>query len=69
MPGAVARTSTQALCNATLPYVRQLAEKGLDGFLAVSDGHAKGLNMSGGFITFSPVARVFPDLPARLTAK
>jgi alanine dehydrogenase len=66
MPGAVARTSTQALCNATLPYARQLAAKGLDGFRVVSKGHAKGLNMSGGFITSAPVARVFPDLPARI---
>jgi len=28
MPGAVARTSTYALTNATLPYVLQIADKG-----------------------------------------
>ena len=30
MPGAVGRTSTYALTNVTLPYVLQLAKKGLD---------------------------------------
>jgi alanine dehydrogenase len=30
MPGAVPRTSTEALTGATLPYVLKLAEKGLD---------------------------------------
>lgn len=65
MPGAVGRTSTQALCNATLPYVRELAERGLDEFISLSKGHAQGLNMSKGFITYAPVAGVFPDLPSR----
>ena len=32
MPGAVGRTSSQALCNATLPYARQLASMGVDKF-------------------------------------
>jgi len=33
IPGAVGRTSSQALCNASLPYCRQLARLVLDGFI------------------------------------
>ncbi|MCC7300026.1 MAG: alanine dehydrogenase [Verrucomicrobia bacterium] len=65
MPGAVGKTSTQALCNATLPYARELAKLGLASFLSQSKGHALSLNLSEGFITYAPVARVFPDLPAK----
>jgi alanine dehydrogenase len=36
MPGAVGRTSTYALCNATLPYVLDLATRGVDAALAAS---------------------------------
>ena len=36
IPGAVSRTSSQALGHATLPYCRQLAGQGLDSFLALS---------------------------------
>lgn len=64
MPGAVSRTSTHALCNATTAYARQLARLGVDGFLAQSAGHAVSLNMRDGAITCSNVAREFPDLPA-----
>ncbi|MHC4996699.1 MAG: alanine dehydrogenase [Planctomycetota bacterium] len=63
MPGAVGRTSTHALCNATLPYGRQLAGLGVDGFIDQSDGHAEALNMRDGKITYGPVADVFKDLP------
>jgi alanine dehydrogenase len=63
MPGAVSRTSTHALCNATTPYCRELARLGVDGFLLQSDGHAASLNMRDGRITFPDVAREFPDLP------
>ena len=34
MPGAVPRTSTRALTNATLPYVRRIADLGVDAALA-----------------------------------
>ena len=64
MPGAVGRTSTHALCNATLPYARQLASLGVDGFIDQSPGHAEALNMRDGVITNAPVAQTFPDLPA-----
>ena len=62
IPGAVARTSSQALCNATLPYARELARLGLDGFAAVDAGHAAALNMRDGRLTNSAVAETFPDL-------
>lgn len=62
MPGAVGRTSSHALCNATLAYCRELASLGLDGFLAKSSGRASALNMRAGKITCPAVAEVFPDL-------
>lgn len=65
MPGAVGRTSTQALSNATLPYVRQLARLGPDGFLAQDAGHQAALNLRGGTIASPDVADAFPDLPRR----
>ncbi len=64
MPGAVGRTSTQALCNATLPYVRQLARLGPDRFLAQSEGHRAALNVRNGAIASVDVADAFPELPA-----
>jgi len=63
MPGAVGRTSTQALCNATLPYVRQLAKLGPEAFIAVDPGRAAALNLRGGKIVSADVADAFPDLP------
>ena len=42
MPGAVPVTSTRALTNATLPYVRRLAEQGVDAALAEDPGFARG---------------------------
>lgn len=63
MPGAVSRTSSRALCNATLPYARQLARLGVDGFIGRSPGHAAALNTRNGKITFPGVAEAFPDLP------
>jgi alanine dehydrogenase len=56
MPGAVGRTSSQALCNATLPYARQLARLGTDGFAAQSPGHAAAVNIRDGEITNEAVA-------------
>jgi alanine dehydrogenase len=63
MPGAVGRTSTQALCNATLPYLRQLAKLGADGFVALDPGRAASENLRGGKIVSPDVADAFPDLP------
>ncbi len=56
MPGAVARTSTYALTNATLHYARQLAGKGLHQALKDSQELRHGLNTFGGHITHPAVA-------------
>ncbi len=63
MPAAVGRTSTRALCNATLPYVRRLAKLGAADFLKVDRGHQEALNMAAGKIQNSDVAAAFEDLP------
>ena len=56
MPGAVARTSTFALNNATLPFSLALADKGYRRALA-EDPHLKnGLNVAGGKVTYKAVA-------------
>jgi alanine dehydrogenase len=56
MPGAVPRTSTFALTNATLPFVRALADHGV-GALALDPHLAAGLNVHQGAITHEAVAR------------
>jgi alanine dehydrogenase len=64
MPGAVARTSTFALNNATLPFVLELADKGWRQALR-DDPHLRaGLNIHAGQVTHSAVAR---DLGLDLT--
>ena len=56
MPGAVARTATQALNNATLPYILKLANQGWKEAL-VNDSHFRnGLNVCQGQVTNSAVA-------------
>lgn len=57
MPGAVARTSTMALNNATLPFVIAIAERGVTGALAASAHLQQGLNVAGGAIRYSAVAQ------------
>ncbi|MCX7015609.1 MAG: alanine dehydrogenase [Candidatus Sumerlaeota bacterium] len=61
MPGAVGRTSTQALCNATLPYARELAALGPDRFAALDPGRAAAMNMKEGKILNKAVASAFQD--------
>lgn len=63
IPGAVSRTSSQALCNATLPYVRELASLGIDAFAAVDPGHAAAINLRDHHLVNDAVASVYPDLP------
>lgn len=55
MPGAVARTSTFALNNATLPYALALATKGWRQALRDDAGLAEGLNVHAGQLTCAPV--------------
>ena len=59
MPGAVARTSTFALTNVTLPYLTVLAEGGVPGFLALGEDAAQGLNVHAGKICHKGVADAF----------
>jgi alanine dehydrogenase len=56
MPGAVPVTSTQALTNATLPYVVSLAERGVEAALAADPGLRAGLNVAGGEVVHPVVA-------------
>ena len=56
MPGAVARTSTFALNNATLPFVLSLADKGPKQAMLDDPHLLKGLNIHAGQITYQAVA-------------
>jgi len=56
MPGAVPRTSTFALTNATLPYVKALADHGWRTALSKDPGLAQGLNVHAGQLTHEAVA-------------
>ncbi len=56
MPGAYARTSTQALTNVTYPYVQSLAEHGLAGACANRPELMDGINCLGGKLTCHAVA-------------
>ena len=59
MPGAVPRTSTLALSNATLPYVLRLARLGAEAAMAQDPGLQKGLNTYEGQCTYEAVAEAF----------
>jgi alanine dehydrogenase len=59
MPGAVARTSTFALTNATLPYALTIADKGWKKALTDDPALFKGLNICDGKIVYAPVAEAF----------
>jgi alanine dehydrogenase len=56
MPGAVPRTSTFALTNATLPYALKLANKGLIGAVMSDRGLKEGVNTYAGRLTYEAVA-------------
>jgi len=56
MPGAVARTSTFALNNVTLPFVLALADKGYRRALGEDPHLRNGLNVYEGLITYRAVA-------------
>ena len=61
MPGSVPHTSTLALTNITLPYIKELADKGLSA-LKYNNSLLKGLNISNGKICHKGVADTY-DLP------
>ena len=68
MPGAVARTATLALTNATLPWVLKLADQGVDELTQQDPHFANAVNMNCGTLTNRPVAEAhglsFEPLPA-----
>jgi alanine dehydrogenase len=59
MPGAVPRTSTFALSNATLRYMIRLANLGAETAMAADPGLLKGLNTYQGNLTYKAVAEAF----------
>jgi len=67
MPGAVARTSTFALNNATLPFALALADKGFPQALVDDPCLLEGLNVHKGRVTYEAVAGAlgYDYLPAR----
>jgi alanine dehydrogenase len=56
MPGAVPRTSTFALTNATLPYALDLANKGFERAISEDPGLQEGVNTYAGKLTYEAVA-------------
>ena len=56
MPGAVPRTSTFALTNATLPYALDLANKGFEQAIKEDPGLCEGVNTYAGKLTYEAVA-------------
>jgi alanine dehydrogenase len=59
MPGAVGRTSTYALCNVTLPWVIQIAERGIEQAARDLPPVARAINLHQGKVTNRPVAETF----------
>ncbi|HWO69880.1 MAG TPA: alanine dehydrogenase [Actinomycetota bacterium] len=56
MPGAVPNTSTYALANVTLPYVMEIASRGLEDAVRADPALARGVNTYGGELTNAAVA-------------
>ncbi len=63
MPGAVPQTATKALTNATLPYIRRIAQLGPDAAVTADAALAQGVNTRAGHVVHQGVAEAFPDLP------
>jgi alanine dehydrogenase len=59
MPGAVARTSTLALTNATLPYAVEIANKGWQRAMRENSEIKQGANVIKGKVTYKAVAEAF----------
>ena len=59
MPGAVAKTSTQALTNATLPYALEIAGKGWQKAMRENNEIKLGANVVNGKVTYKGVAEAF----------
>ena len=59
MPGAVGRTSTYALTNATLPYIRTIASKGIRKAATDDPALARGINCANGSVVHAAVGAAF----------
>ena len=59
MPGSVPNTSTYALTNVTLPYVVEIANRGLEGAASARPELRSGINTVGGRLTNASVAEAF----------
>lgn len=66
MPGAVARTSTFALTNATFPYVEKIANLGFEGAIEADPSLWRGVNTYSGRLTNSEVAESIGEIPTSL---
>ena len=67
MPGAVARTSTYALTNVTLPYALKLANQGLQKAVSEDSHLAQGINIYKGHVTHEKVAEALGHKYSDLT--
>ena len=68
IPGAVARTSTLALTSVTLPYLVEIADKGVEGAASSDPALARGLSTLRGSLVSEPVAQAH-DLPHEAAEK
>jgi len=68
IPGAVPRTSTYALSNATLPYLVKLADQGISEAIRNDPALAKGVNIYKGKVTYQAVAEALGLEYAPLTS-
>jgi alanine dehydrogenase len=68
MPGAVARSSTPALTNATFPYVLEVANKGCQRPARDNSAIASGLNLVHGKVLYPDLSRLYRLLLTSLCA-
>ncbi len=66
IPAAVPRTATHALTNATLPWILEIADKGLAAAIRTNPALAKGVNVAQGRVVHAAVARAFRMRLAKL---
>jgi alanine dehydrogenase len=59
MPGAVGRTSTFALCNVTLPWILEIAQRGIEAAARELRPVARAINLHNGEVTNKAVAETF----------
>jgi alanine dehydrogenase len=67
MPGAVGRTSTFALCNVTLPWVLEIAQRGIENAARDLRPVARAINLYAGEVTNKAVAETLACRPTTLS--